>query len=306
MRLSVHLPARLYLAATCVIASAATALSMLAMPAHAAVSVQDDAQRNVTLNQPARRIVSLAPHTTELLFAAGAGSQIVAISDYSNFPDAAKSLPSVGNVFALDLERLLAYQPDLIVIWGTGNARLLANKLRDQHLPVFESEPRDFEMVASSIERLSVLAGTSAKGKAAAQEFRQRLAAIQQRYQQPASTPPVRVFYQVWNKPLMTLNDTHLVSVAIRLCGGQNIFGHLKEISPTVTTEAVLTANPDAIITGGDNTDSLQSWRSFGVLNATRKGHFYAIPADWLNRAGPRILDGTEALCKAIAAARTR
>ncbi|MBC3884632.1 cobalamin-binding protein [Undibacterium griseum] len=306
MRLHVHLPARLYRAATCVAAVAAAALSLLAMPAHAAVSVKDDAQRNVTLNQPARRIISLAPHATELLFAAGAGSQIAAISDYSNFPDAAKTLPSVGNVFALDLERLLAYQPDLIVIWGTGNARSLANKLRDQHLPVFESEPRDFEMVASSIERLSVLAGTTATGKAAAQEFRQRLAMIQQRYQQPASTPPVRVFYQVWNKPLMTLNDSHLVSAAIRLCGGQNIFGHLKEISPTVTTEAVLAANPDAIITGGDNTDSLQSWRSFGVLNANKKGHFYAIPADWLNRAGPRILDGTEALCKAIAAARAR
>ena len=276
------------------------------LPAFGAISVKDDAQHTITLNQPAQRIVSLAPHATELLFAAGAEKAIVAVSDFSNYPDAAKSIASVGSVFALDTERLLALKPDLVVIWGTGNGKALANKLRGQHLTVFESEPRTYETVATSIERLAVLAGTSIVGNAAAAAFRQRLEELRKTYRQPDNVTPVTVFYQVWNKPLMTLNDEHMISASIRLCGGTNVFGRLKELSPTITTEAVLASNPDIIMTGGDNTDSLNDWRQFKMLNAVKKNHLYAVPADILNRAGPRILDGTEALCKKIALARAK
>jgi len=260
----------------------------------------------VTLTQPAQRIISLAPHATELLFEAGAAKSVVAVSDYSNFPEAAKNLPSVGNVFAMDTERLLAIKPDLVVIWGTGNGKVLASKLRSNHITVFESEPRNYEMVATSIERLSILAGTETVGKAAAAKFRQRLEDLRKTYRQPDSSTPVTVFYEVWNKPLMTLNDEHMISAAIRLCGGRNVFGRLKELSPTITTEALLAANPDAIITGGENTDSLNEWRSFKTLTAVKKNHLYAVKGDLLNRAGPRILDGTEALCKQIALAREK
>ncbi|MFZ6690337.1 cobalamin-binding protein [Undibacterium sp. SXout20W] len=270
----------------------------------AAISVKDDAQHTITLTQPARRIISLAPHATELLFAAGAGDDIIAVSDYSNFPEAAKKLPSVGNVFALDTERLMAFKPDLVVIWGTGNARALANKLRGQHITVFESEPRNFEMVATSIERLSILAGTETIGKSTASGFRTRLEDLRKTYRQPDASNPIRVFYQVWNKPLMTLNDEHMISAAIRLCGGSNVFGKLKELSPTITTEALLASNPDVIVTGGENTDALNEWRQFKALTAVKQNRLIAIPADLLNRAGPRILDGTEALCKQLAVAR--
>lgn len=276
------------------------------LPAFGAISVKDDAQHTITLNQPAQRIVSLAPHATELLFAAGAEKAIVAVSDFSNYPDAAKSIASVGSVFALDTERLLALKPDLVVIWGTGNGKALANKLRNQHLTIFESEPRNYEMVANSMERLAALAGTSNVGNAAAAAFRQRLEELRKTYRQPDNVTPVTLFYQVWNKPLMTLNDEHMISASIRLCGGTNVFGRLKELSPTITTEAVLASNPDIIMTGGDNTDSLNDWRQFKMLNAVKKNHLYAVPADILNRAGPRILDGTEALCKKIALARVK
>ncbi|MEB0140038.1 MULTISPECIES: cobalamin-binding protein [unclassified Undibacterium] len=290
-----QLPARL---ALCILTLLASSV------ASAALCVIDDAGRNVCLERPAQRIVSLAPHATELLFAAGAATRVIAVSDYSDYPLAARNLPSIGNVFAIDTERLLAIQPDLVVIWGTGNARQLAQQLRNKHIHVFESEPRDFETVASSIERLALLAGTEALGRPAAAQFRQRLAGLRERYRQPASTPPLTVLYQVWKQPLMTLNDEHLISAAIRLCGGKNPFGLLKETSPTITTEAVLAADPAMIVTGADNTDSLMQWRTLPVLQAVRKNHLVAIKADWLNRAGPRILDGTEALCKEIAQVR--
>ncbi|MBC3861910.1 cobalamin-binding protein [Undibacterium jejuense] len=281
-------------------------LSLTVATSFAAVSVKDDAMHTVTLTQPAQRIVSLAPHATELLFEAGAAKSVVAVSDYSNFPEAAKNLPSVGNVFAMDTERLLAIKPDLVVIWGTGNGKVLASKLRSNHITVFESEPRNYEMVATSIERLSILAGTETVGKAAAAKFRQRLEDLRKTYRQPDSSTPVTVFYEVWNKPLMTLNDEHMISAAIRLCGGRNVFGRLKELSPTITTEALLSSNPDAIITGGENADALNEWRSFKTLTAVKKNHLYAVKGDLLNRAGPRILDGTEVLCKQIALAREK
>ncbi|MFZ6774482.1 cobalamin-binding protein [Undibacterium sp. SXout7W] len=289
----------------CIVSSVALVLTMPAQRCEAAVTVLDDAQRQVSLAQPAQRIVSLAPHITELLFEAGAGKNIVAVTDYSDYPEAAKKLPSIGNIFALDLERLLALKPDLVIIWGTGNAKILANKLRQNHITVFESEPHDFEMIATSLERFSILAGTSAVGKPAADAFRKRLDGLRKTYQ-PASSKPISVFYQMVRKPLMTLNDDHMVSSAIRLCGGRNVFGKLKELSSTITTEAVLAANPDVMLTTGESTEALQDWLAFPVLTAVRKQQFYTIKADLLNRAGPRILDGTEILCKHLTVARSK
>jgi iron complex transport system substrate-binding protein len=280
--------------------------SLASTSAHAAITVLDDAQRQVTLEKPAQRIVSLAPHITEILFEAGAANNIIAVTDYSDYPEAAKKLPSIGNIFALDLERLLSLKPDLVIVWGTGNAKILANKLRSNHITVFESEPHNFEMVATSIERLATLAGTESTGKTNTQKFRQRLDNLRKTYQLPTGAAPVSVYYQMIRRPLMTINDTHMVSDMIRLCGGKNVFGQLKELSSTITNEAVLAANPDVILGSGENIDSMADWKQYPILTAVKKNNFYAVKGDWLNRAGPRILDGTEALCKHLAAARSK
>lgn len=280
---------------------------LLCQAGTATVTTIDDAQRSVTLNKPAQRIISLAPHTTELLFEAGAGHLLVGVSEYSDYPEQAKKIPSVGNIFALDLERMLALKPDLVLVWGTGNAKQLASKLRDHHIKVFESEPHDFETVASSLERLGILAGTEASGKAAATRFRKRLETLRNSYRVKDAREVLSVFYQVWSKPLMTVNDQQFVSAAMTLCGGKNIFGDLKEISPTVNAEAVLAANPQVIITTtGETQDTLAQWLPFSGMTAVRKGNLFTLPGDWMNRAGPRILDGTEALCKHLSSARRK
>ena len=284
--------------------AACLAGNLTSTAAQAAITVLDDARRQVTVEKPAQRIISLAPHITELLFEAGATNNIIAVTDYSDYPEAAKKLPSIGNIFALDLERLLSLKPDLVIVWGTGNAKILANKLRSNHITVFESEPHNFEMVATSIERLAALAGTANVGKANAQKFRQRLDILRKTYQLPAEAAPLSVYYQMVRRPLMTINDTHMVSDAMRLCGGKNVFGQLKELSSTITNEAVLAANPDVIFSSGDNIDSMADWKQYPILTAVKKNNFYTIKGDWLNRAGPRILDGTEALCKHLVTAR--
>ncbi|WP_038496908.1 cobalamin-binding protein [Collimonas arenae] len=269
--------------------------------AAAAISVQDDAQHTITLQQPAHRIVSLAPHATELLFAAGAGSYLVGVSDYSDYPPAAQKIPSVGSSAAVDIERIVSLKPDLVVAWSSGNSASQLARLRALGIPVFESEPHKLEAIASSLLRLGRLAGTEDSGAAAAKAFNARLAQLTATYQQ---RPPVRVFYQIWQKPLMTLNGSHMVSSVIRLCGGENVFGQLPQLAPTVSTEAVLTANPEVIFAadGGDTPDT--GWQRFPKLAAVADNNIFKLTSNWMSRPGPRILDGAAELCQKLDLAR--
>ncbi|MDP3785824.1 MAG: cobalamin-binding protein [Undibacterium sp.] len=280
---------------------------LLAGQVQASVSVLDDSQRTVSLVKPAKRIISLAPHVTELIFAAGAGHLLVGVSDYSNYPDEAKKIASIGSIFALDLERLIALKPDLVVIWGSGNAKLLAKKLRDNQITVFESEPHNLEDIASSIERLAILSATEPEGKKAAQKFRQRLQELTDTYRLKGQQKPLPVFHQMVKSPLMTINKEHFISKLINICGGSNVFADLKDISATITTEALLLANPEVIFSSGKDHKKLSAeWASFPSLTAVKKQNFYSIDGDWLHRAGPRILDATERLCLDLADARRK
>ncbi|HEX7644469.1 MAG TPA: cobalamin-binding protein [Burkholderiaceae bacterium] len=275
--------------------------------AHAApVTVRDDLGHTLTLPAPAQRVVSLAPHTTELLFAIGAGSETMGVSQFSDYPEAAKRLPQLGGAAGFDLERIAALKPDLVLVWHSGISPAQIETIKKLGLPVFESEPHDFATVASSLERLGQLTGKSAQGKEAATAFRARWQALLARY---AHAAPVTVFYQIWSEPLMTLNDSHLASAAIALCGGRNVFGKLGPMVPTVNTEAVLQANPDVILTGSDGKDgaaALAPWKKFPQMTAVRRDNLFALDSDILTRGGPRILDGAEAICGKLDIARQR
>lgn len=273
-----------------------------ATAAGATVSATDDSGRVVTLAAPAARIISLAPHATELLFAAGAGARVVGVSAYSNFPAEASRLPSVGDAMRADMERIIALKPDLIVGWKSGNNPAQLERLRALGLPVFDSEPRQFDDIASSLERLGALAGT-VEGRAAAARFRADLRALRERY---SARKPVRVFYQIWPSPLMTLNDAHIVSEAIRLCGGVNLFGKLAPLVPTVSREAVLKADPEAIFVSDEDAQAFGRWRGYGNLTAMRNDSLFRIDGGVMNRAGPRMLGATALLCEQIDAARRK
>lgn len=272
--------------------------------AFASVSAVDDTNRTVTLAAPAQRIVSLAPHVTELLFAAGAGKKIVGVSDYSDYPPDAKKIASVGGATSLDLERIIALKPDLVVVWGNGNSAAQLARLRTLSIPIFDSQPQDFSTIATSLERLAKLSGTEPIGQAAANSFRDRVKSLAATYEK---RPTVSVFYQIWQSPLMTLNDAHMVSAAIRLCGGKNVFGKLPQLAPTISIEAVLQADPETIITGSSAKDErLAEWRRFPRLTAVKRDNLFSLNSDTMSRASPRILDGSEALCKVLDMARSR
>lgn len=281
---------------------------MLCVPAVAGaeVGVRDDYGQQMRLAKPAQRIVSLAPHLTELLFAAGAGSQVVGVSEHSDYPAQATQLPRIASATRVDLEAVLALEPDLVVAWPQAATRRAIDRLEALGLPTYRSEPRTLEEVPGTIERLGTLAGQRATAQQAADAFRRRAGALTRRY---AARAAVRVFYQVWSRPIVTVNGEHLISRVINLCGGRNVFATLPLIAPEIDREAVLAANPEVIIASGTGDLRpvwLDDWRDFSQLHAVQSNQLYAMPADLLQRHTPRILDGAERLCMLLEAARAQ
>jgi iron complex transport system substrate-binding protein len=284
----------------------ASLLAALAcLPARGEIVVTDVDGTSIRLAAPARRIVSLTPHITELLFAAGAGDRMVGTAQYSDYPPAARSLPRVGG-HALDLEAIVALKPDLVLGWKSGNAAASVARLRALGLTVHLSEPGRIEDIAGELERIGLLAGTGAAADAAAKAFRERYAKLAARY---SRRPPVTVFYQIWKQPLMTVNGKQIISDAIRLCGGRNVFEQLPVLAPTVTVEAVIAVNPEVIVASGmgeSRPEWLDDWRRWTTLKAVVRDNLYFVPPDLLQRHTPRILDGAEKLCTHLEAVRAK
>jgi iron complex transport system substrate-binding protein len=285
--------------------SATVLLALVCVTSQAAVTVKDDAGNSVTLAQPARRVIAMAPHITELLFAAGGGDRVVGAMNYSDYPEAAKRVPLVGSDAQIDLERVLALRPDLLVVWQTGNTERQLSQLKSLNLPIFYSEPKKLDEVATSLTRLGRLMGTDAAAQAAARDYRQKLAGLTATY---AQRPPVRVFYQIWEKPLFTLNGEHVVSDALRVCGGVNVFAGMKVTAPSVGTEAVLQENPEAVIGGErhDGQSGINIWKPYKGMLAVQRGNLFMLDSELLVRATPRIADGVAALCEKLETARGR
>lgn len=270
----------------------------LAEGAAGSVGVLDDEGREVVLTAPAQRVVSLAPHLTENLFAVGAGNQIVGTTSFSDHPEAATEIPRVGSYKRADMERIVAMQPDLVVAWASGNDRAQIQRMIELGLTVYISEPRNFEGIATTLERLGRLTGHADTGETTAEALRTGTRALANRYR---DATPVTVFYQVWEQPLMTVNDEHLIDEAITLCGGDNVFGALERLVPRIDRESVLKADPEAIAAGGmgeDRQDWLEAWREWPELQAVREENLFFIPPSLLQRHTPRVLQGTRQLCE--------
>lgn len=265
--------------------------------AQAEVRIVDDAGDTLVLPAPARRIVSIAPHLTELLFAAGAGERVVAVSDWSDHPEAAQRLPRIGDAVRLDLERIVALKPDLVVVWANGSAPQQVARLRAAGLPVFASAGRNLAHIAATLRAFGRLAGTEAAAEARAAAFEAELARLRTIY---AGRRPLRVAYQIWAEPLMTVNGEHPISEALAICGARNLFAHLPQLVPQIGAEAVVAARPDAIVTGrlpAGRPDGLDRWRGLRTLQGTA---LLTVNPDTLHRATDRMAAGVRELCEVL------
>jgi len=262
------------------------------------IEVVDDIGRALQLENPAQRIVSLAPHITENIFAAGAGDLIIGVVSYSDFPLPAKSIPLVGTYNNFNIEAIVAAQPDLVIAWKEGNQRQQVEKLIALGINVYINDSTTLEDIAQNIRHFGILAGTNETAQKASEIFLARLQSLRIKY---SNLKKVRVFYQTWNTPLITVNKTQSIGQIIQLCSGDNIFGQLAARSPQVNVEAVLASNPETIIASGMNEsrpDWLDDWKKWSFLNAVDKDYLFFVPPDLIQRYSPRILDGAEMICE--------
>lgn len=286
-------------------AAAALTLALVSvLDTHAQVQVTDDSGQAVVLRAPARRVVSLGPHLTELAYAAGGGATLAGVIRYSDFPEAARALPIVGDAHAIDFERIAQIKPDLMLVWSSGLNERHKARLRSLGLTVYESEIRHAQGIPDTLRRLGVLLGHSDTAEAAARRFESQWQALATRYRDRA---PVRVFWQLWHEPLMTVNHEHLISEAMRVCGGVNVFGELPLLTPTVSWEAAVARDPQLIATSGraeDTARDFAAWQRFTTVAAVRRNRWVSIDGDLIGRMGPRFVAGAERLCQAIDTAR--
>jgi iron complex transport system substrate-binding protein len=279
-----------------------------ATPSTAAVFV-DDAARPFHLDGAARRVVTLAPNLTELVYGVGGGSTLVGTVTLSTFPEAAKAVPRVGDHQRFDVERILLLKPDLVLAWYHGNPGRELAQLEAAGLPLYYLEPRRLDDVAGALERVGDLLGRGDEGRARALAWRSEIAELRRAHR---GAEPVSVFYQVWPNPLMTLNGQHIVSDVIALCGGRNVFADLPQLVPQLSTESVVAANPQAMLSAredqdvqpvlkrGANEAAFGPWSRYPSLEAVRRNWLYTLPGDLIARQGPRIVDGARAVCAAL------
>jgi iron complex transport system substrate-binding protein len=274
----------------------AFALAWVAMSAHA-LQVNDDRGVAISLARPAERIVSLAPHLAEIAFAAGAGAKLVGVSSFSRRPTEAEQLPVVASYGRIDIERLIALRPDLVLAWRSGNSPLQVGRLERIGLRVLVTEVRTLADIPRIVRLVGVLSGGEAVAEARAKEFEDEITTLRNRY---AGERRVAVYLEIWHKPMLTVNGAHLMSDALRLCGGRNVFAAAKTLTPLVSREQMLNAQPEAIVTSGFGSESAQAWGGLELVPAVRGRRIYAIDPDLLHAQGPHVLEGIRALCERL------
>lgn len=285
------------------------------LSASAAITITDDTGASVRLESPAQRIVSLSPGATELLFAAGAGSRIVATVVGADEPAAAREIPRIGDANALQYERLRTLRPDVVVVWKDLANALVLESLAKLKLPIYLVSVRRFEDLPASVRRLGTLAGTNASANRAAVALEARVAALPTAGTTLArvgrdgrSGAELPVFYMIWDVPLYTVGSRHLMSDAIRRCGGRNLYDDIDFPSPIVEFEDIRKRNPALILMAVPPItarDWRERWNRFPEMRAVKTRQLIAFPDQRLSRQGPTAIDAVPALCRVIDTART-
>ena len=273
--------------------------AMWPVRARAVVELRDDRGAVVRLAAPAKRIVALAPSLTELTYAAGAGERLVGVARFSDYPAAARRVMEVGDASRVDIERIVALEPQLVLAWKSGNQAGDIAKLSRLGHEVFVTEPVRLADIARLLRAIGALAGTDAAAERAARTFEQGVRALRQRY---AGARKVRALYEIWPRPFITVSGRHMISDVIALCGGENVFADAWGLTPSISLEAAVAAGPEVIVGGaraGSAADFRREWRRSPVAVLRSLPAFYVDP-DLIQRQTPRILEGARIICAAF------
>ena len=268
----------------------------------AVVTACSEPKNTESVPHTAPRIVSLAPNLTELVYAIGAGEQLVGVSAWSDYPREVLQLPVVGDAFTVDQELLTLLDPDLLLVWESGTPTHTVDELRAAGYKVTTIRTRGLDDIATAMLTLGELTGFRDDAAEAASDFRLQVQTLRDRYQGESE---IRVFYQVSARPLYTVNGEHYVSELISICGGKNIFDDLNALAPTVDVEAVVDRDPEVMLASTDaGDDAFIEWERWPAIGAIQYGNQFLLPADEIGRATGRLIIAGNAMCIALQQAR--
>lgn len=277
-------------------------LALLPGLLHAAVTVNDDAKQTVVLDKPAKRVVSLSPGMTELIFAAGGGDKIKGVVSFSDFPPEAKNIPQIGSYNAIDIEQIVALNPDLVVAWQSGNPPQQISRLKQLGVTVYISEPRRFADIPRTLRNLGQLLGTGSTADNAARQFESKLTALRHRYSADKAIAKT-VFIQIWDQPIMSVSGEHLISRIVEFCHGQNVFHETNQLTLSLSAETVLQKNPDVILVtreGELGQKWLMRWKPWEFMSAVKNDQLFMANPDYLVRHTPRVIQGIKQVCGSL------
>ncbi len=275
---------------------------MLISGAHADCRVVDDKGAFIHLQNPAQRIISLAPDITEILFKVGAGKQVAGVIQGSDYPQEARHITPVGSYTGIDLEKIISLHPDLVVTWGNTFSRQI-EALRKFAIPVYVSEPEQLDDIPRTMNNLGCLTGNRAISHREAEYFSRQLERLTIKYRDKQQ---IKVFYQIGSYSLFTVNKSSWINQVIRLCGGMNVFAEARLPAAEVSWEAVVTASPQVIISDAEDANWKARWLQWRSIPAVRNNYLFSINPDLIERASPRLLEGAEQMCQMIEAVRKR
>ena len=263
---------------------------------------KDEVGREVAFSFPPRRIVSLAPNITEILFSLGLDEEIVGVSIHCSFPEKAKNKPRVGSYINLDYEKITSLKPDLIIATGAGNTRDMVDRLEKLGFPTYVLFPRNFDDILRSIGHIGEVVNREREARVINKEMRKRKQRV---VEITRGRPRPKVFIQIGDVPLVTVGKGSFTDDLIRLAGGENIAGKEKEVYPRFGMEEVLKRSPEVIVISsmnpqGDYQKILQGWTRWKTIPAVKNGRLHLIDSDLLDRPSPRIMEGLEELAKVL------
>ena len=271
-----------------------------------AIVVVDDLGQRLELDKPVETIIALSPHLTELVFEAGAGEKLVATVEYADFPEAARSITRVGSYNTWDIEKIMTMKPDVVLVWLSANGIAAVERLRQLGFKVYVSEPRAFDDISRTIRDIGRMAGVADMAELKALHFEKVIAGLAEKYR---NAKKIRLFYQVWSRPLVTVNGQQLISQVFDLCGGENVFAALPALAPVISTEALLLENPDVIIGSAGQQEKrqwLKQWRNWPSMKAVKNDNLFLVEPDVLARQSSRMLQGARQVCEILQQVRNR
>ena len=255
----------------------------------------------LSFNEPANTIVTLSPHASELVYSAGAGAKIIATVEHSDFPEQAKRIPRIGNAYSINIEKIINLNPDIIIAWSGGNNLKEIAKLQELGLKIYFSDIKSFQNISEDIINIGLIAGSEKISRMNAEKFNQSINTLRTRF---SNKNKVRVFYQLWHDPLMTINKTHFIHQSIALCGGINVFANSPVQVSQVNIESVIHARPDILVAAIKESPGEPliafNWTEKIPPSLSFSSEFFTLDPDLLHRPTVRLARGTALLCETL------